>query len=1069
MKRIAILFSFLLAGIAITAQTVQQADSLHQRGKELLGQGLTAEGRECARQAAEMRRQLLGEVNADYITSLNNYALSYSLEERYAEAKKIQQRVMELCAQLPTPHPELARFATNMAGDCYFTEDMAGAARYWEMALPLVEKFSERYEQILNGLGFAYNELGDQQSLTRIMGLMKEHNDHELGKPCDEPKCMLERAQYYAARGDEDSAKVCYQDLLAMTMDTDKEIEAYEAYAQFMAMTVRDRETGAEFQHRAAALRREAHGKDADYAHSSYMAGLYYAFAMTADGWRRAIECHEQALAVYERLGDGAHAAQCQRQLGQAYSGLRDYAAAKEKVQKALAWYAANEPTGKDYPKVLAQLASAEKFNKDFDASIGHYEQAMKLFKERDMMQEYADAENGLKLCYAYARREMPETADAELTAAAHRAQTAQLDRLIAEEKEGLEISEKYLSRMVYARSLGVIASCYQMKGEPREAVGYYNRYMQNVREAIREEFRVENEKERMVTWSEESGTVKDMQEMLVEMPDDCADLKPDVAALCYDAALLSKGILLNSSIEFEKLLNDMGDDRLKVLYAKIKANRAEIERLRRDASSDADLERILALTQESQRLQTALNKGCRELDDFTRYISYDWRAVQQALGPKDVSIEFTALHMGISDAESHMVALVLTKQMKQPVAVTLWNEEDLTALSDTPFATEVNDSIFHALFSGRDMRDVLDGQRRRLSLTDVAFKPELGLWLDYLRHKADTVKERFVADAVFMMNYRKLLQQDSVIYSQPEAGQIVWGHLSDYLQGRKRIFFSADGVLNNIGIEYLPYNGRPLSEQFEVYRLSSTKELCYRHTDGKPTHAVLFGDINYFEGATMAAATQRSLAAVRGAAGAAEFDDLGHTLREVDSIQALLKANGLTEAVRLRDTEASRAAFLGLSGSKVNILHIATHGKYEARRRMTDAESMQNSMLAFAGANDDSSALVTAADIAAMNLRQCGLAVLSACETALGKLGGDGVFGLQRGFKNAGVHTLLMSLKSVYDDSTADLMISFYRHLMEGAGKREALVKAQQDIRRNGYDDPRYWATFILLDAFEQ
>lgn len=58
------------------------------------------------------------------------------------------------------------------------------------------------------------------------------------------------------------------------------------------------------------------------------------------------------------------------------------------------------------------------------------------------------------------------------------------------------------------------------------------------------------------------------------------------------------------------------------------------------------------------------------------------------------------------------------------------------------------------------------------------------------------------------------------------------------------------------------------------------------------------------------------------------------------------------------------------------------------------------------------------------------------------------------------------MSLKNVYDDSTADLMI-IYKHLMSGSTKREALVKAQQDIRNMGYVDPKYWATFILLDAF--
>ena len=83
--------------------------------------------------------------------------------------------------------------------------------------------------------------------------------------------------------------------------------------------------------------------------------------------------------------------------------------------------------------------------------------------------------------------------------------------------------------------------------------------------------------------------------------------------------------------------------------------------------------------------------------------------------------------------------------------------------------------------------------------------------------------------------------------------------------------------------------------------------------------------------------------------------------------------------------------------------------------------------------------------------------------------MGTDGVFGLQRGFKNAGVHTLLMSLKSVYDESTALLMVEFYKGLAEGMSKREALVKAQKKLRsQQTYNKGEYWAPFILLDAWE-
>ena len=143
------------------------------------------------------------------------------------------------------------------------------------------------------------------------------------------------------------------------------------------------------------------------------------------------------------------------------------------------------------------------------------------------------------------------------------------------------------------------------------------------------------------------------------------------------------------------------------------------------------------------------------------------------------------------------------------------------------------------------------------------------------------------------------------------------------------------------------------------------------------------------------------------------------------------------------------------------------THGVYKDVNNISDAESMANSQLAFAGANLSNAGMVTAAEVATMNLRKCDLVVLSACETGLGKLGGDGVFGLQRGFKNSGVHTLLMSLKEVYDESTAELMNTFYRNMINGMSKREALINAQRELRQNGYDDSKYWASFILLDAF--
>ena len=109
----------------------------------------------------------------------------------------------------------------------------------------------------------------------------------------------------------------------------------------------------------------------------------------------------------------------------------------------------------------------------------------------------------------------------------------------------------------------------------------------------------------------------------------------------------------------------------------------------------------------------------------------------------------------------------------------------------------------------------------------------------------------------------------------------------------------------------------------------------------------------------------------------------------------------------------------------------------------------------------------LTASEISQMDLYNTDLAVLSACQTGLGKIEADGVFGLQRGFKMAGVNSLMMSLWEVDDDATQLLMTEFYRNYVNGMTKMDALLNAQKVVRVTpGFEDPEYWAAFILLDA---
>ena len=111
-------------------------------------------------------------------------------------------------------------------------------------------------------------------------------------------------------------------------------------------------------------------------------------------------------------------------------------------------------------------------------------------------------------------------------------------------------------------------------------------------------------------------------------------------------------------------------------------------------------------------------------------------------------------------------------------------------------------------------------------------------------------------------------------------------------------------------------------SEQFEVYRLSSTKELCYQRAESSIQKAVLFGDINYNDNASV-----YIKADMRGSGDG--FANLENTLEEVNNIYNLLKADDVRRIMKYTDTLASKKVFLELTDSDVNLLHIATHGVY--------------------------------------------------------------------------------------------------------------------------------------------
>ena len=165
------------------------------------------------------------------------------------------------------------------------------------------------------------------------------------------------------------------------------------------------------------------------------------------------------------------------------------------------------------------------------------------------------------------------------------------------------------------------------------------------------------------------------------------------------------------------------------------------------------------------------------------------------------------------------------------------------------------------------------------------------------------------------------------------------------------------------------------------------------------------------------------------------------------------------------------------------DVLHLATHGFFvnenkAARTMGSYGDLSQNPMmrtgLMLAGSGDAlakhgsefylQTGVLTAYEATNMNLDSTQLVVLSACETGRGTVEtGEGVYGLQRAFQIAGASHVIMSLFKVSDAATQELMTTFYEFWMQGYSKREAFVKAKQQLKEK-YPHPYYWGSFVMV-----
>jgi len=331
---------------------------------------------------------------------------------------------------------------------------------------------------------------------------------------------------------------------------------------------------------------------------------------------------------------------------------------------------------------------------------------------------------------------------------------------------------------------------------------------------------------------------------------------------------------------------------------------------------------------------------------------------------------------------------------------------------------------------------------------------------------------------------------------------ELVFDPLLPALAGAEDVVLTLDDVLHLVPFDALPSRDSEelLGDRWRIGTSASLGELAKISRPASTAgELVVFGDIDYGEA--------ESASAPRRGPGSSGFTALPGTGVEAAGIaRCFADRNEVDGAVTLcARTDATRERLLAVA-PQASWLHIATHGWFapESIRSWSDPEPLDSKTgpgmrtsasdqvkgmspmllcgLALAGANRPADAAgrapgrLTADELSTLDLTNCELAVLSACDTNVGqKRAGQGVASLQRALQIAGARSVVTSLWKVPDEATKELMLDFYRRLwVEKKPKSQALWEAKTSLRRakDEHGAPIYttrdWAAWVLTGAPE-
>jgi len=987
-------------------------------------------------QSKNISEKTAGKSDPEYIATISNLAELYERMNLYEKAEMLYLEANEFYKKFPGDKD--ADYDASVDGLASLYDKMGQytkAATYYLLSAEINKKqygeISWQYAKVLNRLALIYTVMAEYGKAEQLYIQVAEIRKEVLGDGHPDYGTALNNlAAHYFDMGQYEKAESFFlQALEIVEQNPDKSNTDYLNLVNNMAMLYMQLgkyDLAEPLFFNLKEVKKKILGEnDVSYATSlSNLANIYFKTGQ----YQKAVPLYTTALSIIKNIigEQSAEYATSLQNLAHLYATMGLPAKAEPLYTRAVD--IREKLSGKNHPDFATLLDNVAIFYLDRGENSNVeplFVQAMNIRKQLfgEMHPDYAMSLNNLAFFYMDAARF--DTAETYF-------------------KKAISIFEKNFGdkHPSYAVALNNLANLYMRTGQYQKAEPGLLKAAKIVLENILSTFSILSEAEKNKYLETNSGVFENNNSFLYQYKKASREMLMNT----FNLQLALKSASLSDTKLMMEALNTSTDSSIRKLFLTWKDNKNLLAKQYSlpVANRRKDLGKIEEQTEAGEK---ELNLLSSEFRNQQAGLQISMKEVQNNLQQDEAAIEFVRFQLtNTNGADSVMyAAFVLKKNEPAPVFVPLCEEKQLQLLFDSAGKTAT--AMVNTFYRGLEIKN---------------------------KNAASPGKELY---------------------------RLIWLPLEPHLKEVKKISYSPAGKLFNIAFHALPVDsGHVLMDYYALQQYTSSRQIALRSIENKmakPTAITLFGNASFTMDRLQLEkqkkgypgyenVTTNIYAPQKRNSDNSSWSDLPGTAEEVKKIKQLFDQNSIKTSL-LTQTKASEENLKVLSGNSPQILHIATHGfflpgidknrkenifKNENTYTLAD-DPLLRSGLVLAGANYAWSGktpiegvedgIATAYEISQLNLSNTGLVVLSACETALGDVKGtEGVFGLQRAFKMAGVKKLIVSLWQVPDKETAELMTAFYSYWMKGKTINDAFAQAQADMRKKY--SPFYWAAFVLV-----